>query len=378
MCLEREFPVGASEWTAADEAGNGMGRRQFIMLAGASLALAGLAGCSPRSREKIVPYADQPEQIIPGKPLFYASAMPLNGYGRGILVETEMGRPVKIEGNPAHPDSLGATDAVTQAAVLGLWDPDRSQAPVFNGHISTLEQVRERTAHRAQDGGRGAGRGTGRADGAEHVADVAKANGRTIQEVPEGAVLRMVAVCGRWVGDGAGFRRGGGGPDRLGGQRLPFGSTRQPTLHAAIRRTPPGAGRPGEPEPPVRTRRDADDHRHDGRRTARRAAGPCGGGVAPTRRLHRGTTRRSRGGVRGEAGGGLGEASRLVAGVGGRCRAVGNSPVGGGDRRVAGSAGRAVGQSCRAGGRPRRGHGQAPVHSRRQSGVQCTVGPALR
>ncbi len=137
VCLEREFPVGASEWTAADEAGNGIGRRQFIMLAGASLALAGLAGCSPRSREKIVPYADQPEQVIPGKPLFYASAMPLNGYGRGILVETEMGRPVKVEGNPAHPDSLGATDAVTQAAVLGLWDPDRSQAPVFNGHIST-------------------------------------------------------------------------------------------------------------------------------------------------------------------------------------------------------------------------------------------------
>ena len=137
VCLEREFPVGASEWTAADEAGNGMGRRQFLMLAGASLALAGFAGCSPRSREKIVPYADQPEQVIPGKPLFYATAMPLNGYGRGILVETEMGRPVKIEGNPAHPDSLGATDAVTQAAVLGLWDPDRSQAPVFNGHIST-------------------------------------------------------------------------------------------------------------------------------------------------------------------------------------------------------------------------------------------------
>ena len=136
-CLEREFPVGASEWSAADEAGGGMGRRQFIMLAGASLALAGLAGCSPRSREKIVPYADQPEQMIPGKPLFYASAMPLGGYGRGILVETEMGRPVKIEGNPAHPDSLGATDAVTQAAVLGLWDPDRSQAPFLNGHIST-------------------------------------------------------------------------------------------------------------------------------------------------------------------------------------------------------------------------------------------------
>ncbi len=132
-CLEREFPIGASEWPEED----GMGRRQFLTMVGASLALAGFAGCSPRSREKIVPYVDQPEQIIPGKGLRYATAMPLNGYGRGIIVETEMGRPVKIEGNPAHPDSLGATDAVTQAAVLGLWDPDRSQAPFFNGHIST-------------------------------------------------------------------------------------------------------------------------------------------------------------------------------------------------------------------------------------------------
>ena len=132
-CLEREFPVGASEWPED----GGIGRRQFLSMVGASLALAGFAGCSPRSREKIVPYVDQPEQIIPGKGLRYATAMPLNGYGRGIIVETEMGRPIKIEGNPAHPDSLGATDAVTQAAVLGLWDPDRSQAPFFNGHIST-------------------------------------------------------------------------------------------------------------------------------------------------------------------------------------------------------------------------------------------------
>ena len=128
--LEREFQPGASEWPEA------MDRRQFLTLMGASLALAGLAGCSPSSHEKIVPYVDQPEQIIPGKPLFYASAMPLNGYGRGILVETQMGRPVKIEGNPAHPDSLGATDAITQAAILELWDPDRSQAPFLQGNIS--------------------------------------------------------------------------------------------------------------------------------------------------------------------------------------------------------------------------------------------------
>jgi molybdopterin-containing oxidoreductase family iron-sulfur binding subunit len=128
--LEREFPPGAPEWPDA------MGRRQFLSLVGASLALAGFAGCSPNVHKKIVPYVDQPEQIIPGQPLIYATAMPLNGYGRGILVETQMGRPVKIEGNPAHPDSLGATDAITQAAVLELWDPDRSQAPFLQGEVS--------------------------------------------------------------------------------------------------------------------------------------------------------------------------------------------------------------------------------------------------
>jgi MoCo/4Fe-4S cofactor protein with predicted Tat translocation signal len=127
--LEREFPEGAAEWQ------DGMPRREFLSLVGAALALAGFAGCKGASSAKIVPYVDQPEQIVPGQPLYYASAMPLNGYGRGILVETQMGRPIKIEGNPAHPDSLGATDAVTQAAVLELWDPDRTQAPHLRDDI---------------------------------------------------------------------------------------------------------------------------------------------------------------------------------------------------------------------------------------------------
>ena len=133
-CLEREFPSGAAEWPAADV----IGRRKFLGLMGASLALAGLTGCS-RPREKILPYVDQPEQIVPGTPLFYATAMPWHGYGRGILVQTDMGRPIKIEGNPAHPDSLGATDSFMQAAVLSLWDPDRSQSPYFQGSAAWEE-----------------------------------------------------------------------------------------------------------------------------------------------------------------------------------------------------------------------------------------------
>ena len=133
-CLEREFPSDAAEWPAADV----IGRRKFLGLMGASLALAGLTGCS-RPREKILPYVDQPEQIVPGTPLFYATAMPWHGYGRGILVQTDMGRPIKIEGNPAHPDSLGATDSFMQAAVLSLWDPDRSQSPYFQGSAAWEE-----------------------------------------------------------------------------------------------------------------------------------------------------------------------------------------------------------------------------------------------
>jgi molybdopterin-containing oxidoreductase family iron-sulfur binding subunit len=132
--LEREFPPGASEWPE-----DGLSRRHFLSLLGASLALAGLTGCSRPPDDKVVPYVEQPEQILPGKPLFYASAMPWRGFARGILVKTEMGRPVKIEGNPAHPDSLGATDPFMQAAILSLWDPERSQAPALGGEIASWD-----------------------------------------------------------------------------------------------------------------------------------------------------------------------------------------------------------------------------------------------
>jgi MoCo/4Fe-4S cofactor protein with predicted Tat translocation signal len=106
---------------------DGLGRRQFLTLMGASLALAGLNACTRQPAEKIVPYVRKPEEIVPGKPLYFATAMPLAGFGMGVLVESHMGRPTKVEGNPRHPASLGATDAFAQASVLGLYDPDRSQ-----------------------------------------------------------------------------------------------------------------------------------------------------------------------------------------------------------------------------------------------------------
>src|SRR5262247_285326 len=129
--LHREFPEQASEWN------DPKGRRNFLKLMSASLALAGVGACTTQPPEHIVPYVRQPEDLVPGKPLFFASAITIGGVARPVLVESHMGRPTKIEGNPEHPASLGATDVLTQAAVLGLYDPDRSQTVTNAGRIST-------------------------------------------------------------------------------------------------------------------------------------------------------------------------------------------------------------------------------------------------
>ncbi|MFN8454467.1 MAG: TAT-variant-translocated molybdopterin oxidoreductase [Anaerolineae bacterium] len=129
--LYREFPRQASEWP------NALSRRHFLKLMGASLALAGLTACSSQPPEEIVPYVEVPEGVIPGQPLFFATAMTLGGYARGLLVESHLNRPTKIEGNPDHPASLGATDALAQASILTLYDPDRSQSVTRQGQGST-------------------------------------------------------------------------------------------------------------------------------------------------------------------------------------------------------------------------------------------------
>ena len=156
--IERQFPQQASQMTSHTS------RRRFLQLMGASLALAGLnTGCERSPNEKIVPYVQMPEYIVPGKPLYFATAMAFNGAAIGLLVESHMGRPTKIEGNPLHPaspgsdtipearqrirqrnwdqpDISGATDIFAQAAVLGLYDPDRSQVVIREGQISTYEE----------------------------------------------------------------------------------------------------------------------------------------------------------------------------------------------------------------------------------------------
>src|SRR5215218_7062054 len=134
--LHREFPRHASEWMDGEWT-DGVSRRRFLQLASASLALAGLTGCTRQPSEAIVPYVRQPEQLIPGKPLYFATALTLGGYALGVLAESHQGRPTKIEGNPDHPASLGATDVFSQAQILTLYDPARSQSIASRGEIRT-------------------------------------------------------------------------------------------------------------------------------------------------------------------------------------------------------------------------------------------------
>jgi len=138
--MHREFPKGASEWL------DSVSRRGFLKLMGASLAMAGMTACTKQPLEPIVPYVRQPEAVIPGVPMFYATAFTLGGYASPILVESHLYRPTKIEGNAQHPASLGGTDVFAQASILGMYDPDRSQTIAYLGDVRTwggfLEAIR--------------------------------------------------------------------------------------------------------------------------------------------------------------------------------------------------------------------------------------------
>src|SRR5438128_2638893 len=132
--VSREFPHAAEEWNDPVE------RRTFLKLMGASLALAGLSGCVIQPPEKVIPYVKQPEEETPGQGLYFATAFSLGGIATPLLVRSNEGRPTKIEGNPDHPNNrssdpsdkgLSATDIFSQASILTLYDPDRSQTPLY-------------------------------------------------------------------------------------------------------------------------------------------------------------------------------------------------------------------------------------------------------
>src|SRR6185437_251565 len=114
-------------------------RRRFLQLMGASFALAGITGCTRQPPEYILPYVEPPERAIPGKPMYFATAVPVNGIAQGVVVETHLGRPTKVEGNPEHPASLGSSSVHSQASVLDLYDPDRAREITHIGEGQTWE-----------------------------------------------------------------------------------------------------------------------------------------------------------------------------------------------------------------------------------------------
>ncbi len=151
--LEREFPTQASEWIDPTT------RRTFLKLAGASMALAGLAGCTKQPDEAIYPYVKAPEDLVLGKPIYFATAHPFPTGAVPLIVKSDAFRPIKLDGNPEHPVTRGASDAITQGTLLGLYDPDRAQKITYRGETRTwpdfLSQFQSMLAIKKASGGQG-------------------------------------------------------------------------------------------------------------------------------------------------------------------------------------------------------------------------------
>ena len=174
----QELPVPSAVPSA------GVDRRGFLALLGASVALAELPGCTRQPPEKIVPYVRQPEVAPAGAPVFYATSMVHAGYATGLLVRSVTGRPVKIEGNPDHPASLGATDTFAQAALFSLYDPGRAQVITRLGRVTTwsrlTKELAEVTAVLRAEGGAGVHLLTGAVTSPSLAAEI----GRFLAELP--------------------------------------------------------------------------------------------------------------------------------------------------------------------------------------------------
>src|SRR5271168_3273875 len=151
--MREEFPrqSGANEWV------DSVSRRGFLKVMGASLTLAGLAGCTKQPDEAIFPYVKQPEDLVLGKPMYFATAYPFPTGAIPVLVKSDSFRPIKVDGNPEHPMSKGKSDVFTQATLLDLYDPDRSQHVLHRGEVSGWGEFQQvfSTAATKTNGGQG-------------------------------------------------------------------------------------------------------------------------------------------------------------------------------------------------------------------------------
>jgi MoCo/4Fe-4S cofactor protein with predicted Tat translocation signal len=149
--VQREFPAAAQEWV------DPVSRRGFMKLMGASMALAGLAGCTKQPDEPIYPYVKQPEDLILGKPMYFSSAAPFLTGAVPVLVKSDQFRPIKVDGNPEHSYNHGSSDVFTQGSLLDLYDPDRSTRVINMGEVRQWTEFAEVLRHAATDSKDGTG-----------------------------------------------------------------------------------------------------------------------------------------------------------------------------------------------------------------------------
>ena len=151
--VNKEFPSQASEWI------DPVSRRSFLKVMGASMALAGLAGCTKQPDEPIYPYVTAPPDLTLGKPDYFASAFPFTTGAVPVLIKSAAYRPIKVDGNPEHPYTRGGSDPITQATLLDMYDPDRSQHVLYRGETRTwaafLAAFRGMLADKKAAGGQG-------------------------------------------------------------------------------------------------------------------------------------------------------------------------------------------------------------------------------
>ncbi len=185
--LHREFPEQASMFE------DPKGRREFMTLMGASLALAGLTACTKQPVEKILPYVRQPEQLVPGRPLFFATATGHDGYARGILVESHEGRPTKVEGNPEHPASLGGVGRLRPGPRPGPLRPRSLEDRALHRRGSDLGRVPGGATRGAREAEGEGGGGPALPDRARDLADPRRPDGRRPRRLPAGEVGELGA-----------------------------------------------------------------------------------------------------------------------------------------------------------------------------------------
>jgi MoCo/4Fe-4S cofactor protein with predicted Tat translocation signal len=151
--MREEFPrqAGSGEWV------DSVSRRGFLKVMGASLTLAGLAGCTKQPDEAIFPYVKQPEDLVFGKAMYFATAYPFPTGAIPVLIKSESFRPIKVDGNPEHPMSKGKSDSFTQGTLLELYDPDRSQNPRYRGQNSSWGEFQAAFNAAAKKTGNGQG-----------------------------------------------------------------------------------------------------------------------------------------------------------------------------------------------------------------------------